>query len=144
MVDWEINFTPERRAISAPEDSENEFVGIQIEGNTTFCFTPERDLGEAEQVQIVESVLEGCDDFEYGKNVSEPYYRVALTGDDSWSVYHVAVEGGEYVALFVRTSTTEESVEHFYRLLERETAFEWSVEKNETDLTGSGPNRKNS
>jgi hypothetical protein len=143
MSDYNINYTPERNTIRASGEGtrdEGEPMGMQIEGFTTFKFEPcDEDYSQEQFVDTVESILER-EYFEFGQDINRPYYFVAYTRHD-WSVYHLAVEKDKYIALFVRTVTTEQSVKEFHEILSQTTGHEWGVEKQATDLTGSGPNR---
>lgn len=141
MPDYEINHTPERSTVSVQEaDGEEKAIGTTIEGTTHFSFRPEEiEYSEDDFKSSVEDVLEG-EGFEFKKESYEPYYHVIYTKHD-WSHYHLAVQGDDHISLFVRTSTTERSVEDFHNLLAGTTDTDWNVEKNETDLTGSGSNR---
>jgi hypothetical protein len=113
-------------------------VGSVIEGSTTFVFEPvDAELSSEEYGEIIEDVL-SCERFDVGKSGDRLYYKVARRGRE-WSVYHLAVQE-DCLTLFARDATTENSVKSFYQLLESETGIEWSVEKEERDLTGTGKN----
>jgi hypothetical protein len=135
-MDWSINHTPERSGLT-DEDGED-VNGFVREGSTTFVFEPVGTvLSDKEYSEVIDSVL-SREQFHVGEDSESLYYRVGVKARE-WSVYHVAVQK-DCITLFVRDATTEKSVKSFYRFLGSETDFEWSVTKEETDITGTGEN----
>lgn len=143
-MDYEITHRPDKHAIRATgegEREEEELMGMQIEGATSFHFTPQDDLSESEMDAIVRTILADSE-YEHGGGFDEFYYMVAdsyQTDEREASYFHVAIEGDKHVALFVKDTTTEESVKRFHQKLKAQTDCEWEGEKAETDLTGTGP-----
>lgn len=138
MTDYGIEYRPERKKLVKKTEDGEETIGFQIEGHTSFIFSPPSELSNKEEFKnILEDILSEKR-YEWSKNAEGEYYRVMDKVEDSF--FHLAIEKKEHIALFVQVNTTEKSVRNFHEKLLEISSEDWTIEKNETDITGTGAN----
>lgn len=104
--------------------------GFTFEGWTSFTFRPDPECSDDALETAVEGTLRGYE-YEYGRQWGgAPYFAVADM--ESSSMFDVAVEPDEGIVVFVKESTTEESVALFHERLESELGVDLDVDRHAT------------
>lgn len=129
-MDYTITHRPHRKNLP-------NIPGFQISGSTTFEFIPEKQLTTTQYKNIIENILQQPA-YVYSKSPDRNYYYCfaqSSTDGKNASMFDLAIQS-DCLTIFVKTATTEQSIESFHTHLQNNTKFSWECRKHERNING--------